>query len=259
MEKTKVLLGMRTMGDIPTDMVRFLLFLEIPDDVELSYWFTQSLPHCIWVNDIIRMWVHNEYDYIFFLDDDNIPENKDIFKKLLAMDKKIATGIVPSRTPMQWFHTLCIFKEQLDENSMIGYDQYINLPEEETFEVAMCGFGCVLIHKDVFTKVYSTFHDFPTEMRTMRYYPLEDRVYSEEEIDYRNIKLPEWALRYKKYVSEDICFFERCKRLCDEKIRANKEIRCTHIGLPKLVRIKEDIEEANKDLPLTVAKWVESQ
>jgi hypothetical protein len=74
---------------------------------------------------------------------------------------------------------------------MIAYDQYINLPEEDIFEVAMCGFGCVLIHRDVFLKVYRTFHDFPTEMRTMWYYPLEDKIYSEEEIDYRNIKLPE--------------------------------------------------------------------
>jgi hypothetical protein len=96
-------------------------------------------------------------------------------------------------------------------------------------------------------------------MRTMWYYPLEDKIYSEEEIDYRNIKLPEWTLRYKKYVSEDICFMERCKWLTGEKIWANGKIRCSHIWLPKLVRIEEDIIKANKLYPLTVSKWAEPQ
>lgn len=38
-----------------------------------------------------------DYDYIWFMDDDNIPENADTLKILVDMDVDIATGIYTTR------------------------------------------------------------------------------------------------------------------------------------------------------------------
>ena len=258
-KKKKIMLWMRTMGEIPVDMGRFLLFLNIPDNVELTYKFTNGLPHCLAINEIIKSAVANDIDYTRFLDEDNIPEDRDCLKTLLEADKKTISWLVPSRTPMQWFHTLCVFDEKQDDQGKIGVDQYLNIPEwDDIFEIKACWFGCVLVHRDVFKKVCQTFHNFPTEMRTMRYYMIEWTPMSEEEIDYKHIKIPEWTVRYNKYVSEDMIFFERARRLTGVKMYAHKWVKCNHIGLNKIVNIEEDIEKANKKLPLFLSqrkKW----
>lgn len=64
-------------------MVNFLFNMKIPAGVELTL-MTTSRQHIMQArNNIIRVAIENNFDYIRFLDDDNPPERKDILGLLL--------------------------------------------------------------------------------------------------------------------------------------------------------------------------------
>ena len=75
-------------------------------------------------------------------------------------------------------------------------------------EIANCGMGCVLIEREVVQLVSEQF-DRPCEMRMVTYYQIDGEWIRDERVDYTKIK--DGTLRFKRYVSEDLLFFERAK------------------------------------------------
>ena len=91
-------------------------------------------------------------------------------------------------------------------------------------------------------------------MRSMWYWITPEGNISEEQLDRENKKPGLWWTRYKKYVSEDILFFERAKYL-GYVLWATDSVTCTHISNPNIVNIREHISIPNQYLPLTISEW----
>lgn len=239
----KILIAMPTLGIIDVRMATFLysLLKTTTHDIEIIH--TSRLDISLARNAMIKDFLKWKHDYLLFLDDDNIPEQVNFIDKLLEADKPIITALVPSRKPdEQWVHRLCIFQEWLNSREEREYKQYFNVPEWETiFEIANCGMGCVLIKRDVVETVYKQYQR-PCEMKMCYYYFIDKQWYRDETLDYA--KLKDWMLRFKRYISEDLLFFERAKDF-SIPIFAHKGVKCTHIWENQIISVWEHIQGKN--------------
>ena len=144
----------------------------------------------------------NQYTHILWLDSD-VQFSIDTFDILYAMDKPFVTGIYRSRRSP---YAICLF------DSIKGGTRVIEIPNEP-FEVEACGFGFVLMTREVLHKLR--------------------RIYGK-------CFLP------TEGAGEDVAFCERWINL-GEKIYANPDVRINHISYivltpgdaTKLVEYKE--------------------
>lgn len=230
----KVLLWMPTMGSIPTSMARYIFSMPVPVWVELIFYTVDRLPHMASRNEIIKAGIVQQADYIWFLDDDNVPLEKDTLARLLSHNQNIVSWLVPSRKPdNEGKYRYCVFKLGFSPNGISLYDQYMKQPQDWLIEVATCGMGCVIIHKSVFKPVYERWGGMPCEMWMKWYYAIDWQWIMEDFVDVYNLK--DWQVRFRKYLSEDLSFFERAKYLLDERIYCDTTVKCTHIGDPVLI------------------------
>tara|TARA_Y100000310_G_C20692725_1_gene823394 strand:- start:2536 stop:4029 length:1494 start_codon:yes stop_codon:yes gene_type:complete len=103
------------------------------------------------------------YDYMFSLEQDVIPE-PDILKKLLSHDKKIISGFYFSPQKLMNGDVAIkpiIFKFHKKEGKW-GTCRMLTKDEtwsDELMNIAYCGVGCLLVHKDVLEKVTFRYKD----------------------------------------------------------------------------------------------------
>lgn len=192
-------------------------------------------------------------DYLLFLDDDNIPENIDFLDKLVDSWKDIISWLVPSRLPdANWIHRLCIFDECFLNTLEHKYLQYINIPNwPEIFEISNCWMWCVLINCDIIRKMIKKY-DYPCQIREVRYYIFWNKHYRDDEVDYS--KVTDWVLRYKRYMSEDLLFFDRVRWSFWIEIYAHKWVTCSHISNNEIITVNKHIKWKNFNLWLLI-KW----
>ena len=95
--------------------------------------------------------INEGYDYVLWLDADMI-FRPSVFEELMDCGKDFITGIAHSRRPP---YMSCVFKNLDDLNHMqrFDYDEY----PVEPFEIAGCGFACVLIKTEVLKAVNDYF------------------------------------------------------------------------------------------------------
>lgn len=228
-------------GSIPIEMASFLMALQktTKHSVSVSFLPRADISHAR--NELIKDFLKTDNDYLLYLDDDNPPESIDFLDKLIEAKKPVISWLVPSRLPDgEWRHRLCIFQEWMKETWEHEYIQQFNVPSGEVIEIANCGMGCVLIEREVVKLVVKEF-DRPCEMRMVWYYwDEEDREWiRDERTDYA--KLKDGTLRFKRYMSEDLLFFERAKEF-GIKLYANTGVKCTHIWNPSVISIKQHIK-----------------
>ena len=145
-------------------------------------------------NNLASMAVQNECDYVLWLDSDMIFP-PDVLQKLLEDREKgdIITGVYYRR--VKPFKPVLYSKLEINDEGCdwLGYDDY---PTDDLFEVAGCGFGCVLTPTNVFLDVAQKFGDM--------FAPING-------------------------VGEDLSFCWRAKQ-CGYKIMADPSIQCGHVG-----------------------------
>lgn len=97
------------------------------------------------------------YDYFFSLEQDVIPP-KDVIQRLLDHNKKIVTGVyfsnqtndgVTMTVPLLW---------QRVKDEEVRFMSTEEVMEPRLMEVAACGVGCIMIHKDVLDKIKFRFN-----------------------------------------------------------------------------------------------------
>ena len=239
-------------GTLPTSMASFLMQLAKTTKHDIYPVFINRTGIDQARNKFIEDFLTTDYDYLLFLDDDNPPEDINFLDKLIQANKPVITWLIPSRTPIaDWTHFLCIFTERIKSTWEHEYKQYVNIPEwPEIFEVANCGMWCVLIEREV-VKLISEEFDRPCEARMVWYYYDEDEKQwiRDERCDYD--KLKDWMKRFKRYMSEDLLFFERAKEF-GVKIYAHKWVRCSHIGNPEIIEVWKYIISNNYKLWLVL-------
>ena len=109
------------------------------------------------IKKIIEKAIKEDFDYIFFLDQDTIPP-EDSIERFLKHNKKALCGICFSRRAFvagKPIFTPNVYKVILSDKELPDMKE---LTHEEIFsnelhEVVSCGGACIFIHKDIFKKV----------------------------------------------------------------------------------------------------------
>jgi len=140
--KKKILIGIPTARYIEPDTFKAIYDLEVPDgfEVDFQYFYGYNVDQ---VRNLIADWTVNSYDYLFAVDHD-ITFPPDTLRKLLSHDKPVVTAIYRQRNESQ---TLEVY------NSNHANIPYENLAGKGLVEIGGCGFGCVLVKKEVFVSV----------------------------------------------------------------------------------------------------------
>lgn len=144
MSRSKVLVGMPTMGSMDIEAVKCLMQLEFDGTVDI---ISGSLVYD--ARDKIAMdALANEADYVMWLDSDvTYPAN--VIRKLMAHNKDMCTGLYYKRTPP---YTPCIYTTEGDK-----LVPYLDYPENSLFKITAAGFGCVLVKTKVIKAVHEKF------------------------------------------------------------------------------------------------------
>lgn len=104
-------------------------------------------------NRCVQLFLEHErhFDYMLFVDDDTtIPP--DTIARLLAVDKPIVSGVQPL-----WMHEILVANVKLPDGpngEPAAWPDWISWARPaEPFRIGFCGFGCILIRRDVFEAI----------------------------------------------------------------------------------------------------------
>jgi FkbM family methyltransferase len=138
----RILVGIPTARYIEPDTFKSIFDLIVPAGYELDfqYFYGYNVDQ---VRNLIADWTVRGYDYLFSVDHD-IAFAPDTLVKLLSHDKPMVTGV---------------YRQRLDPEILEVYDlnggnmPYSKIKSQHLVEVGGCGFGCVLVKKEVFAAV----------------------------------------------------------------------------------------------------------
>lgn len=191
--KKNILIAIPTARNIEAQTFKSIYDQVVSDEYNLNfqYFYGYQVDQ---VRNLIADWVVKGYDYLFAVDSD-IAFPSDTLSRLLSHDKDIVTGIYRQRVPER--QTLEIF----ESNSNGGYTHidWEKIKGKGLVEIGACGFGCVLIKKQVMVDIG---------------YP---------QFAYKS------ALDHNHTFSEDLFFAKKASEK-GYKFYADTSILCDHIG-----------------------------
>ena len=155
----KVLIAVPCMDQLPAQFAHSLATLTSYgiEDVQISVWF--NLGSLIYTSrdQIAKRALSDEADLVMWFDSDMVFNPDTLIRMLKFIDAgaDIVTGVYYRRTPP---FTPTIFKTmEIDpETGAAEWTPFDEIPKEP-FEVAACGFGCVLMRTEVFVAVFAKF------------------------------------------------------------------------------------------------------
>lgn len=147
------LIAVPCMDQVPAQFAQCLSMLEKVDACAVSF----NVGSLIYSsrNDLAVRAIKMGADYVFWLDSDMV-FSPDVLKRMFANKDKgdIITGVYYRRVPP--FSPVLYEKLDFNEKDECSWKEYEEVPEG-VFEVAACGFGCVLLPTDIFIDVQSRF------------------------------------------------------------------------------------------------------
>ena len=155
----KVLIAVPCMDQLPAQFAHSLATLTSYgiEDVQISVWF--NLGSLIYTSrdQIAKRALSDEAELVMWFDSDMVFNPDTLIRMLKFIDAgaDIVTGVYYRRTPP---FTPTIFKTmEIDpETGAAEWTPFDEIPKEP-FEVAACGFGCVLMRTEVFVAVFAKF------------------------------------------------------------------------------------------------------
>lgn len=147
----KILIAIPTARYIEADTFKSIYDLEVPEGYETEFqtFYGYRIDQ---VRNLIADWIVRGYDYLFAVDHD-VTFARDTLKKMLAHDKDVVSGIYRQRIPEQRIEIYDLNQVRMDMKQLVGRD---------LVQIGGCGFGCVLVKKEVFVKIgYPQFEYFP--------------------------------------------------------------------------------------------------
>jgi FkbM family methyltransferase len=217
----KILIAIPTARYIEADTFKSIYDLEIPEGYETTFqtFYGYRVDQ---IRNLIADWVVKGFDYLFAVDHD-VTFSPDTLSKMLSHDVPLVSGIYRQRIPEQLIEIYDLTQQRM------SIEQLYN---KQLVEIGGCGFGCVLVKKEVFAGI--------------GYPQFEYHV----------------ALDHSNTVSEDTDF---CKKAMDRgfKLYCDTTIMCGHIGsttmqveLPKIDPIRQRLQELH-DAPLLPKEHVD--
>lgn len=181
----------------------------------------------------------NDYDYLFFLDDDNPPLDEFALINLYKMAKDIASGIVPIRHQDSDKMKYNFYEKKLKTNGNYSYKNIKKIPKKAE-KVDLVTAACCLLSKEVIHRMYDEYIGNPFEMKTMQLIKKNDGTFMEDRVqewtkDIKDIKRDHQI--YPAVWSEDFVFFDRADRMGFEQW-INPNVLCRHIGNPYFIEPK---------------------
>lgn len=184
----KILIAIPTARYIEAETFKCIFDLEVPAGctVQFQYFYGYRVDQ---VRNLIADWVVKDYDYLFAVDHD-VTFPRDTLVRLLAHDKDLVAGIYRQRVEPQALEIFDLTQRRMDISE---------LANRGLVEIGGCGFGCVLVKKQVLAGVrYPQFE----------YHP---------------------ALDHGNAVSEDTDFCAKAMKR-NFKLYCDTSILCGHIG-----------------------------
>lgn len=126
-------------GMIPLKVMSRLICLDKPKDANVNFSYVSRCLIDKARNGMVQQCLMHNNDYLFFVDDDQIPD-KDILIKMIALDKDIVGCPIPSRSGLKELAVYDLNGNRLNEFM-------------ETQEVGAVGMGSTLIKRHVLEKV----------------------------------------------------------------------------------------------------------
>ena len=194
----KILIAVPCMDQLPAQFAHSLATLTSYgiEDTKISVWF--NLGSLIYTsrNEIAKKALLDEADLVMWFDSDMVfnPDTMINMLKHIDAGHDMVTGVYYRRTPP---FTPTVFKTMdIDEEKQESvWTEFDEIPTEP-FEVAACGFGCVLMRTEIFVAVFGKFGNM--------FSPIGN-------------------------VGEDIAFCWRARQ-CGYKILADPSIGLGHVG-----------------------------
>lgn len=192
----KILIAIPTAKNIEVETFKSIYDLKVPEGYETDFQFFYGY-RIDQIRNLIANWVINKYDYLFSVDSD-ITFASDTLEKMLSHDVDVVSGIYRQRIEER--QTIEIYEKTA--NGGVTHMNYNKLKNRGLVEVDACGFGCVLVKKNV--------------IQTIPYPQFEYHV----------------ALNHHNTVSEDVDF---CTKATNNgfQIFCDTSIICDHIGSTK--------------------------
>lgn len=143
----KILIAVPCMDQVATPFAQSIASLNKKGDCLLSFMMSSLVYDSR--NKLVGQAMQMEADYIMWFDSDMIfaPDTMErLFADIEENDLDIVTGLYFNRRPP---FTPVIFSELDGDINSSSHKDYNDYPENSLFEVAGCGFGCVLMKTDV--------------------------------------------------------------------------------------------------------------
>ena len=194
----KILIAVPCMDSVPSQFAHALATLSSYGikDTEISIWFNLGSLVYTSRNEIATRALEDKADLVMWFDSDMIFNGDTLLRMLDTLDKgyDFVTGVYYRRTPP---FTPTIFKTmEIDQEAQrADWTEFDGIPDE-LFEVASCGFGCVLMKTKMFIDVFEKFNNM--------FAPIGN-------------------------VGEDIAFCWRARQ-CGYKLIADPSIKLGHVG-----------------------------
>lgn len=161
----KTLVAVPSMDQVPARFAQALAMLQKEGDCAVTF----QIGSLVYMSrdKLAERAIQMGADRILWLDSDMVFDPDVLIRLSKVMKDNVAdmvTGVYFRR--VQPFTP--VLYEKLDlKDDMADYKEYAKLPEEDVFEVAGCGFGCVLMNTDVALSVMAKYHEMFTPMNSM--------------------------------------------------------------------------------------------
>lgn len=189
----KTLIAIPCMDSVPTEFAISFAALDKPEECEYAVLKGSLIYESR--NLLCKKAITTQSDYIMWFDSDmQLP--KDVIPKMIKhMEEgyEIVTGLYFRRAAP---FTPVLFKSYEEQEDSIKWEDYNDYPKDSFFEIAGCGFGCVMIKTEILLDLL---------------------------LNYNNWFMP------LKNCGEDMSFCFRAKEL-GHKIYCDSTIKCGHVA-----------------------------
>ena len=155
----KILIAVPCMDLVPAQFAHSIAQLTSYgiEDTEISIRFNLGSLIYSSRNQLAAMALEDEADLIMWFDSDMVFNPSTLVRMLKDIDDgaDFVTGVYYRRTAP--FSPTLFSSLEIDEHNNATWEDYNNFPSEDLFEVAGCGFGCVLMKSDMIRDVYKKF------------------------------------------------------------------------------------------------------
>jgi FkbM family methyltransferase len=141
-KKIKILCAIPTAKYIEPETFKSIYDQILPDNYQMDFQFFYGY-RIDQIRNLIADWVVNGYDYLFSVDSD-VAFAPQTLLKLLTVNESIVTGVYRQRLEPPQLEIYGLNETITPENFMKDGNPY---------EIASCGFGCVLVKREAFVDV----------------------------------------------------------------------------------------------------------